>query len=743
MSKQNNKADKPADKPTDKRRWRMSRRNFLIGLGAVGGTAAIGLALGVPYGQRKLAEMIDSGGGGFFNMPNDPWAWFEVAADGSITLYISKVEMGQGVHTSIKQIAVDELGVSWDAVAVKQGTTSQGPADSSGTSGSTSVSSSFTPVREAAATLAQLLRQEAALQTGLPADSLSIQDDGFADADGVTRITFGEIVTNKTGEWEVPEEPAALKPLANLKLVGQPQQRVDIPAKVTGTAVYGYDAKLPGMKFGALLRPPTLEATLKSVDTTAAKAMDGVVAIVEDGDFVGVVADSRPQAWAAVEAIEAEWDEGKLWQQAELEEIVTVGGSGGVVIQKEGNVSGKFDAANAITADYRTPLAVQSPLEAQAALADVSADKAQVWASTQVHTSLQGQIAEATGLEEATIEVIPTYLGGGFGRKLGDVAVEAARLSQAAGIPVHLGWTREEDLKSGFMQPLSHHRLNGAVDENGRITALEHQIGSGDILFSFFPAAMAAAFGADIGVTRGASLIYNAPNRLVTVWRRKLPVKTGSWRGLGLLPNTFAIESFIDELATAAAMDPLQFRLQNLGDDSRSERYAAVLQAAADKADWGNVPADRGVGLAGIMDMKTAVAIVAEVSVSETGQVRVHKITSAMDCGLVINPDGARAQMEGNAMWGVSAALKEEATVLNGRFALNNFDTYPLLTMREAPKVETVLVDSGETEPYGVGEPPIAPIAAAIANAVFALTGKRLRQMPFTAARVQEAEIIG
>lgn len=727
---------------TNKRRWRMSRRNFLIGLGATGGALAIGVAVGVPYGRLKLAEMIDSGSGGFFSMPNDPWAWFEVAPDNSITLYISKVEMGQGVHTAIKQIAVDELGVSWDAVAVKQGTTSQGPEDSSGTSGSTSVSSSFTPVREAAATLAQLLRQEAALQTGLPADSLFIQDDGFADVDGVTRITFGEIVTNKAGEWEVPEEPAALKPIANLKLVGQPQQRVDIPAKVTGTAVYGYDAKLSGMKFGALLRPPTLEATLKSIDTTAAIAMDGVVAIVEDGDFVGVVADSRPQAWAAVGAIVAEWDEGKLWQQAELEEIVTVGGSGGVIIQKEGNVSGEFDAPNAITADYRTPFAIQSPLEAQAALAAVDEHKARVWASTQMHTSLQGQVADAIGLEAETVEIIPTYLGGGFGRKLGDVAVEAARLSQAVRFPVHLGWSRKEELTAGFMQPLSHHRLNGAVDENGRITALEHQIGSGDILFSFFPKAMAAVFGADIGVARGASLIYNAPNRLVTVWRRELPVKTGSWRGLGLLPNTFAIESFIDELATAAAMDPLQFRLNNLGDDSRSQRYATVLQAVADKADWGNVPAERGVGLAGIMDMNTAVAIVAEVSVNDTGQVRVHKITSAMDCGLVINPDGAKAQMEGNAMWGVSAALKEEAVVLNGRFAINNFDSYPLLTMREAPKVDTVLVDSGQTEPYGVGEPPIAPIAAAIANAVFALTGKRLRQMPFTAARVRETAVM-
>ncbi len=731
------KSAKP-ETPATKRRWRMSRRKFLIGLGATGGALAIGVAVGLPYGRLKLAEMIDSGGGGFFSMPNDPWAWFEVGQDGRFTLYISKVEMGQGVHTAIKQVAVDELGLSWDALTVRQGTTSKGPQDSSGTSGSTSVSSSFTPVREAAATLIQMLRQEAAVQTGQPAASLQLQDDGFA-ADDSAVITFADIIANKAGEWEVPEEPAPLKPIGSLKLVGQPQPRVDIPDKVTGKAVYGFDAKLPGMKFGAVLRPPTLEARLKKVNTAAASAMPGVAAIIEEDDFVGVVADSRPQAWAARDALEAEWREGKLWQQAELEEIVTVGGRGGVVVQKVGDVDEAF-AETAVTADYRTPFAVQSPLEAQAALADVTASGARVWASTQVHTSLQGQVADAIGLEAETVEIIPTYLGGGFGRKLGDVAIEAARLSQGAGVPVHVGWTRREELTAGFLQPLSHHRMTGVVDGSGRITALEHQIASGDILFSFFPDAMAAVFGADIGVTRGAHLIYNAPNRRVTVWRRKLPVKTGSWRGLGLLPNIFAIESFMDELAHSVRMDPLQFRLNNLGDDERSRRYTAVLQAAAEAAKWGTTPTGRALGLAGIMDGNTAVASIADVSVDENGKIRVHKITSAMDCGLVINPDGAKAQMEGNAMWGVSAALKEEATVQDGRIALNNFETYPLLTMKEAPKVEAILVDSGQMEPYGVGEPPIAPIAAAIGNAVFALTGKRLRQMPFTPERVLAAE---
>jgi isoquinoline 1-oxidoreductase beta subunit len=723
-----------------KRRWRISRRKFLIGVGVAGGTLALGVAFGVPYGRLKLAEMIDSGGGGFFSMPDDPWAWFEVASDGRIRLYVSKAEMGQGVHTALKQIAAEELGISWEALDVRQGTTAVGPADSSGTSGSTSVSSTFTPLRQAAATLREMLRQEAANQLGQTPGNLEIQDDGFAVSGSDQAISFGEIVSNKTGEWDVPEEAVPLKPVRDFKVVGQPLSRVDIPAKVNGQAIYGYDVKLPGMKFGAILRSPTIEGQLRSVNTDAAAAMPGVVKVIVDGDFVGVVADSRPLAWAALDAIEAEWDEGKLWQQAELEEIVTVGGLNGVVVQKEGSPGMALFGGSTLTADYRTPFAVQTPLEAQAALADVGPEQARVWASTQSHESTGDQIAYALGLESEKVEVIPTYLGGGFGRKLGDVAIEAARLSQAAGVPVHLGWSRREELRSGFFQPPSHHRLDAVLDENGRITAMEHQLASGDILFSFFPDVMAAAFGADIGVTRGARILYDISNLRTEVWRRELPVKTGSWRGLGLLPNIFAIESFMDELAYVAGIDPLQFRLNHLADDERGRRLRAVLEAVAERAGWGSEMGNgRALGMALCLDAETAVAAIAEVSVSDEGQVRVHNLTMGMDCGLVINPDGAEAQMEGNTMWGVSAALKEEVTIKDGQIDLNNFETYPLLTMREAPKVDAFLVNTGQTEPYGVGEPPIGPIAAAIGNAVFALTGKRLRQIPFTAERVLAA----
>lgn len=730
---ENNKGE--TANPGEKQRWRLSRRQFLIGAGLAGGGLALGVLFGVPEARLRIAESMDEGGGGFFTQSNDPLAWFEVSPDGGVTLYVPKVEMGQGVHTALKQIAAEELGIPWESLMVLQGTTSVGPQDSSGTNGSTSISSSFTPLREAAATLREMLREEAAVQLGQPVGSLAIQGTGFVTATGAS-ISFGEIVVNKAGGWEVPEEPAPLKAVSDYETVGRSVARVDIPGKVTGEVLYGYDVKLPGMKFGAVLRPPTIEGRLKSVDATSVEQVPGVVKVVVDDDFAGVVAESRVEAWAAVNELEAQWDEGKLWQQVELEELVTAGGPGGVTIQKEGSTDRVLNGDDVLTAEYRTPLMVQTPLEAQAALADVREDGARIWASTQAQARVQELVAEATGLDQETIEVVPTFLGGGFGRKLGDVAVEAARLSQGTGVPVHLGWNRPEELRNGFFAPLSHHRLQAVVGADGRIQAMKHEVGSGDILFAFFPKILTAVFGADVGVTRGARIEYDVPDVETVVWRRQLPVKTGSWRGLGFLPNVFAVESFMDELAHAVNMNPLRFRLINLPNSQRGRKLRAVLEAATQAADWYGSPTEGyAKGLACAYDYGTAVAAVAEVSVDEeTEQIRIHHITSAMDCGLVINPDGAKAQMEGNAMWGVSATLQEEVRIENGRVALNNFETYPLLTMKEAPTVEAILVDTGGQEPTGVGEPPIGPIGAAIANAVFNLTGQRLRRMPLRLA---------
>lgn len=723
--------------PAQKRRWRVTRRGILIGAGIAGAGLALGVGWGVPYGRLKVAEMFDSGEGMPSNLPSEPWAWFEVLPDSRIRLYVTKNEMGQGVHTSLAQIAVEELGIDWDDLEVAQATTHAGPDDSSGTAGSASVSSVYTPLRQAAATLREMLRQEAARTLDVDIAKVTLAGRGFATSGSETAVTFADLAAAKT-DWEAPAEEIRLKEFRTFEVIGQSIPRVDIPAKVTGEAVYGYDVKLPNMKYGAVLRPPTIEGRFKSVATGEAANLPGVVNVVIEDDFAGVVADSRATAQAAVQSLQVDWDSGKLWQQEDLDEIVSVGGSGGITIQKDGDAPGLLREETTLTATYRSPFAVQTPLEAQAALADVRPNRARVWVSTQMHGRTRTAVAEALDMNEESVEIIPTYLGGGFGRKSGfEVAIEAARLSRAAGVPVHVGWTRPEEHRHGYFRPPTHHQLQAKISKSGQIEALEHLQASGDVAFGFVPDWMAAVMGADFGATRGARVPYAVPNLHTVAWRRQLPVRTGWWRGLGLLANTFAIESFVDEMAYEAGEDPLQFRLNHLDDSPRSRRLRAVLEAAAQLAGWnGDLPAGHGRGIACCVDVDTVVAQVAQVSVDQAGKIRVHKISAAMDCGLIINPDGARAQVEGNIMWGVGSALLEEVRVKDGRVDLNNFESYPLLTMREAPLVETVLLETDDGRPRGVGEPPIGPVAAAIGNALFAAVGKRVRQLPMTPDRI-------
>ncbi|HQY93768.1 molybdopterin cofactor-binding domain-containing protein [Caldilinea sp.] len=728
--------------PAKRSRWRLSRRGFLIGAGVVAGGLALGYVYGVPWTRLQLAGVFEGAEGQPSRFPEDPWAWFEVLPDNRIRLYLMKVEMGQGVHTSLAQIAVEELGIAWEDLDIAQASTGRDMGDSLMTSGSSSVSGVFQPLLEAAATFRAMLAGEAAALLGVPADQVVVAGRGFAvQDDPAQRVDFATVATSKT-EWEAPKEPVPIKNWQSFSVIGQPRARVDIPAKVTGQAIYGMDARLDGMKYGAVVRPPTISATAKSLGAGGAAEMEGVVKVVVAEDFAGVVADTRTAAYAAVTQMSAEWDMGHSWQQAELEAIVTVDGRDGIVIQEVGDASRLLGEETTLTSEYRTPFAIHTPLEAQAALADVQPDYVRVWCSTQGQGFVRTEVAKAIGVDEQIVEVIPTYLGGGYGRKAGwEVAIEAARLAQAAGVPVHVGWSRLEELRYGYFRPLTHHQLAGRVDAAGNLLAIEHRQASGDVAFDFLPPLMTAVMGADFGAYRGATIRYDAPNKRTVAFRRDLPIRTGWWRGLGLLPNTFAVESFIDELAHAAAIDPLAFRLQNLHDEGDSGRLKRVLQAAADLGEWGQpAPAGRARGIAATIDVGTAVAMVAEVSVDvATGKIRVHKVSAAMDCGLTVNPDGARAQVEGNVMWGVGSALIEEMTVQDGQVVPANFDRYPLLTMKEAPDVAVVLLEAGDGVPRGVGEPPIGPVAPAIANAFYALTGRRVHQLPMNEARVLAA----
>jgi isoquinoline 1-oxidoreductase beta subunit len=733
------------DRP--ERKWTISRRGFLIGMAATGTALALGIPLGLPVARRKVAGLTEGDLRMSFGSL-DPLVWFEVSPDDRVRLFLTKAELGQGVHTSLAQIAAEELEISWEQLEVVHASTARGDSRYRGTSGSTSVASLYDPLRQAAATLREMLRTQAASHLDQPAERLVAREGGFEiKEDPDTRVSYGALVMGAV-DWQVPEEDVPLKPASRFKFIGQSIPRVDLPAKVTGQAIYGYDARAEGMLYGAVAHPPAFGARMLSARPGQAASMPGVVKVViadEDG-FAGVVAQSRIQAAAARDGLEIEWDEGQSWQQAELEEIVTAGGPGGVNIQREGDAPSILARGTPLTAEYRIGFGAHACLETQAALADVDASGGRVWISTQFEQNARTSAARAIGVEPEQVEVIPTYVGGGFGRKIGlglvsSVAAEAARLSKAVGTPVHVSWDRAEETRCGFFRPLTHHRLAATLDGNGRIEALALQQASGDGLFGLLPEFAARVIGFDLGAVRGVLMPYAIPNREVTAWRHRLPIPTGTWRGVGLFPNIFPLESFIDELAHAAGADPLQFRLDHLPDDARGQRLRAVLEAAADRSGWGMAPPEgRARGIACCIDAGTVVAEVAEVSLDQAaGQVRVHRVVAAMDCGRTINPDGATAQVEGAITMGVSAALVEEITVKDGRVEAGNFDRYPLLRLRDAPDVETILLESPGGRPGGVGEPAIGPIAPAIGNGLFALTGVRLRQLPMTPERVKSA----
>jgi len=746
MTDRSNDRDAKTSDTASSPRWRMARRGFLIGMGVGGLALAIGIPIGLPVARRKLTEALAHGW-----LPKgedlDPLLWIELLPDDRIRLFVPKAEMGQGIHTGLAQIAAEELEVPWDRLEVVHATTRQGENKYRGTFGSMSIKTLYDPLRRASATMREMLRTEAARRLQQPADKLVARAGYFElEGDARTRIAYGSLVGEET-QWQEPKTPVTLKRPNEFKLIGKPMPRVDGHAKVTGQAIFGHDVRNDKMLFGAVLRPPTFEAQLIAAKPGKAASMPGVVNVVIEKDFAGVVTRSRAEAWAARDALEATWNEGHLWQQRELEEFVRVGGPKGVTIQREGHARRVLEDGPSLTAEYRTGLVSHALLETQAGLAAVNKDGGRVWASTQAETMTARQVAKALDVDAAQIEIIPTFLGGGFGRKVGDnnvptAAAQAARLSRAVGALVQVIWDRDEEMRHGYVRPMTHHKLAAKI-RDGRLEALEWQQASGDSVLGFTPAQelIAAVVGFDPGAASGAFIYYAVPHREVTVWRRLMPLATGQWRGLGAVPNTFAIECFIDEVAAAAKEDPLQFRLDHLAGGVDGERMAAVLNGAAERTRWGSTPpAGRGRGLACCIYHGTVVAEIAEVSVNaSTGQIRVHRVVAAMDCGRVINPDQVRSQMEGCVVMGASGAVREELTVKDGRIEAQNFHAYPLFTMADAPEIETILIEPSDISPKGCGEPPIAPVAPAIANAFFALTGVRLRQMPMSPSRVLAA----
>ena len=719
---------------SEKKRKLFTRRNFLVG-SAVG----FGVILGGGYMargmvRRYIADFANSAEVTYNNSAG-PNIWFEVLADNTIKLHSPKVEMGQGTFTGLAQIAADELEVRIDQINVVHAATSTGNVDSFSTGGSNSISGLWQPLRELAATMREMLKNEAAAQLGTDVGSLSVSEGVITG--GGSSLTYGDVVKNVT-EWTIPDTPP-LKDVSEYKFVGKPIARIDLRDKVIGAPMFGMDASMPDMLYGAVVRPSQVGAKYVDADTSEAENMPGVVAIVKEEDFVGVVAESMMAAENAKKAIKVTWDVERVWQQEDVEEMIKVGKGNPVEIQRAGRAKDILEGEGVISAEYTTPIGAHAQIEPNGAVAYVEENQATVHISTQVVNLTRNEVAKRLGMDKEQVNVVPTYLGGGFGRRLHTpYAIHAAVMSRAVGRPVKSFLDRKEEFQNDTFRPPTHHVMKAKLTGEGQIEAIEHNVSSGDVMFGspLIPTNIVQPIvGADIGAWRGGMIQYEAiPNFRAISWRVKLPFATSWWRSLGLLANTFAIESFLDELAVQTNQDPVQFRLNHILDDVSGSRLRGVIEAAAESAGWrDDVVNGRAMGFAASTDAATPCAHVAEVSV-EGKDIIVHKVTCAIDPGVAVNPDQIRAQCEGSIIMGLSATLYEKMTIKDGTVGPTIYGAYKMALMRHAPKeIETIILENGDS-PRAVGEPPLGPIGAAIANAVYRITGQRLRSMPLELA---------
>ncbi len=661
--------------------------------------------------------------------PEDLNAYLLIGADGRVTVFAGKIEMGQGVLTSLAQMAAEELGVALEAVDMVLGDTDRCPWDM-GTFGSLTTRMFGPSLRAAAAEARAVLLNLAAAKLGAAKTDL-IVENGVVSVQGSPnrKVTYGELAQGKKIA-RLLDQKAVLRSVAQFKVMGQSPRRLDGREKVTGAARYAGDVRLPGLLYARILRPPAHGATLTKVDTTAAGRHPGVKLVKLD-DLVAVLHPDPEAAGAALADVKAEWKTAPVDLDPEnifdhLEKSATDG--------EEKDRRGDVEAARArasrlFESTYRKGYVAHSALEPHTAVAEPKDGRVTVWASTQTPFPLRDQIAQALKLDTQKVRVITPYLGGGFGGKsAGQQAVEAARLAVAVGQPVQVAWTRAEEFFYDTFDPAALVKVTSALDASGRIALWDYAVyAAGD---------------------RGADLFYDVPNARVRAFGGTTygpqsgpslhPFATGPWRAPGARMNAFAVESQIDSMAAAAGVDPLEFRLRNTSDP----RMRRVLQAAAAAYGWPGVKMGpgRGRGLACGIDAGTYVALIAETAVdAATGAVKVERVVAAQDMGIVVNPDGARMQMEGCITMGLGYVLSEEVPFKGGEILVRGFDSYHLPRFSMLPRIETVLVRNDEVEPQGAGEPTIVPLGAAVANALFDATGKRLYRLPLTPERVKGA----
>ncbi len=705
----------------------IERREFLKFSLAAGGGLLIGFSLpGADMFATAQAQSIT------VFMPN---AFLRIGTHDRVTVIVNHSEMGQGVYTALPMLLAEELDADWNKIGFESA-----PVDPKYnhpvfgmqiTGGSSSVWSAFEQYRKAGAAARGMLIAAAAQQWNV--NPATLRTDSGAVFDGTNRkLTYGQLA-EAAAKLNPPAE-VTLKDPKTFKLIGKPVKRLDTSEKINGKAVFGLDVKMPGMLTAVVARPPIFGATMKSFDDSRARTMPGVRKIAAVPSGVAVIADSFWQAKMAREALHIDWDDSAMRTFSTnqmMQQFREQAKSPGTNVRREGDPDAAFaQAAKKIEAVYEVPYLPHAMMEPLNCAVDLRADTCEIWTGTQFQTVDRANAAKIAGLPPEKVQIHTTYLGGGFGRRANpqsDFVVEAVHVAKVAGAPVKVVWTREDDMQGGWYRPAFLHAIAGSIDSNGNpVSWRSRLVGQSIFAGTMFEAMMKGKEYDPASVEGVDDLPYAIPNLAVESHKADVKVPVQWWRSVGHSHTGFATECFIDELAVLAQKDPYQFRRALL---PKHPRHLAVLDLAAQKAGWGKpLPKGRARGIAVHFAFESYNAQVAEVSVDD-GKIRVHRIVSAVDCGRYVNPGIIAAQLEGGAIFGASAALFQEFTFENGRLQQTNFHTFPMMRMNECPEIETHIVENNEKS-GGIGEPGVPCTAPAIANAVFAATGKRIRKLP-------------
>jgi len=728
-----------------------SRRDFVKASAAVSGGLALGFYLPGTVGTAGAAEA------------GQPNAWVRITPDNQVTIIVARSEMGQGVATSMPILVAEELEVDINKVKVEFASPGEVYINSllggQLTGGSTSVRDACEKLRKAGASARMMMVAAAAQDWGVDAGQCKAEN-GVIKGPGGKSVTYGQVAA-KAAQMEVPKD-VPLKPASAFKVIGNAKQkRLDTPGKVAGEPMFGIDTRVPGMLYAAVALSPYMGGTAKSVDDARARKMPGVKTVVNYGRGVAVVADSYWQAKKATDLLQIEWDEGpnaglnmqKIW--AGLNEASK---QPGAVFREDGNVdSALSQASKTVTATYQLPFLSHSPLEPMNTTAHVMADRAIIITPTQFQQLVPHVVAGVTGLKPEQVEVRTTYLGGGFGRRLEmDFVIDAAEISKlAGGVPVKMIWSREEDMTHDSYRPAGLYTMTAGLDSSGKVVGFRFHSTSPSITARMFPSAVKD--GLDPFAVEGIdNFPYAVPNLKFTYQMHDTGVKVGYWRAVSHNLNAVVLESFIDECAAAAGKDPIDFRLGMLDTDTSrkhklsglsagvpvGDRMKAVLETVRQKSGWGSsLSKGQGRGVAVMEGYNTVTAIVAEVTVSPNYDVSLDRVVAVADAGPLVHPDQALAQLQSCINFGQTACMFGEITVSRNSIEQTNFDMYRVARINEAPKKLEItwLKPAPNQPPGGLGEPATAVIQGAIANAIFAACGKRVRVLPFTPENISAA----